>query len=258
MANNHHQTILVVDDDPVSLTLITKLVEKLDYEVFQAENGLEAQQVLEHHAVDLVIADHEMPECTGLELLKWVHAGYPSLPFILVTAYSNVKVVREAWENGAFDFFQKPIFIDRLKQTIEIAISYGHLKLARRRFPETQSFEPDPSMLDLPVLRELAAALDAPDLAAIVAEFDVHARIELEQMLRFNHAKNYKAAKQLAHRLAGTAINLGLSKISQEFRAIETNSEKPILNHRRLDEMLEASIYWLKYHLSDILHDLAS
>lgn len=250
-------SILVVEDDPVALTLLTKLVEKLDYEVFQAMNGVEAKEVLDHQPVDLVISDYEMPLFDGLQLLKWVQGNFPSLPFILVTAYSNVKVLREAWELGAFDFFQKPVFVDRLKQTIEIGLNYGHLKIARRRFPQHQNFQPDASLIDLPVIRELAAALDAPDLASIVAEFEVHSRIELEQILRFNHAKQAKATKALSHRLAGTAVNLGLTKISEAFRQIESNSEKPVKNHREIDEMLEMSIYWLKYHLSDVLHDLA-
>ena len=255
MANH---SILIVDDDSVSLTLLTKLVEKLEYEVFQASDGIEGQEVLDQHAVDLIICDYEMPQLNGLELLKWVNSGFPSLPFILVTAYSNVKILQEAWEYGAFDFFQKPVFIDRLKQTIDIAIEFGHLKIARRRFPTLSHPDADPNLLDLAVLRELAAALDKADLAAIVAEYDVHARIELEQMLRFSHAKQIKAVKAIAHRLAGTSLNVGLSKIAQHFRAIEAKPENAIANPEALDKMLELSVYWLKYHLSQILHDLAS
>ncbi len=255
MAN---QSILVVDDDSVSLTLLTKLVEKLGYNVFQASDGVEAQEVLDQHAIDLVICDYEMPQLSGLQLLRWVNAGFPSLPFILVTAYSNVKVIRAAWEDGAFDFFQKPVFIDRLKHTIEIAIKFGHLKIARRHFPKQVEPEVDPGLIDLPVLRELAAALNADDLTAIVTEFDVHARIELEQMFRFSHAKQPKAVKAIAHRLAGSSINVGLAKIAQTFRTIEANPDRPIQHHGELDKTLDQSVFWLKHHLAEILADLAS
>ena len=71
-------------------------------------------------------------------------------------------------------------------------------------------------------------------------------------------AKQPKAVKAIAHRLAGTSLNVGLSKIAQEFRTIEGRPEKPIANPEALDKMLELSLYWLKYHLSQILHDLAS
>jgi CheY-like chemotaxis protein len=251
-------SILIVDDDSVSRTLLTKLVVRLGYDVLAASDGLEAQKVLNQHAVDVIIADYDMPGLNGLELLKWVSAEFPSLPFILVTAYSNIKVIGEAWENGAFDFFEKPVFVDRLKQTTQIAVEFGQLKIARRRFPPQTHPDPDPHLLDLTVLRELAAALDAPDLTAIVAEYDVHARVELEQILRFNHARQFEAARKTAHRLAGTSVNLGLSKISQEFRRIEADPQKPIARPEELDEMLAQSLHWLKFHLSDILQDLAS
>src|SRR6185312_13497125 len=114
--NMNKATVLIVDDDHVSLTLLSKLVIKLDYNVIQSTDGAHALNVLKNEAVDLVIADYDMPNINGVELLKKVKAEFPRLPFILVTAYSNLKVIREAWEFGAFDFFQKPVFVDRLNQ----------------------------------------------------------------------------------------------------------------------------------------------
>lgn len=251
-------TILIVDDDQVSLTLLTKLVEKLNFNVLQARDGAEAQALIKNHAVDLVIADYEMPVCDGLQLLKIVKAEFPRLPFILVTAYSNVRVIREAWECGAFDFFQKPVFVDRLNQTIHLAIEYGHLAIARRKFPKLQEQEPDPELIEIGVLRELAVALDAPDLATIVAEYDVHARIELEQLFRFAHVKKYAQVKEIAHRLAGTSLNLGLAKVAKQLRVIEMHPDKPIRDPQELEQVLFRSIYWLQNCLSQILHDMAS
>src|ERR1700759_4336033 len=101
-------TVLVVDDDSVSLSLLSKLIEKLDYNVVKAESGAQALNALKSESVALVVADSDMPDLNGLELLKTVKGAFPSLPFILVTAYPNLNVIREAWLNGAFDFFQKP------------------------------------------------------------------------------------------------------------------------------------------------------
>jgi two-component system, response regulator FlrC len=86
-------TVLIVDDDNVSLSLLVKLVEKLDYSVIQAQDGQQALQALQAQAVDLVIADYDMPNLDGLALLKAVKDEFPRLPYILVTAYSNVKVI---------------------------------------------------------------------------------------------------------------------------------------------------------------------
>jgi CheY-like chemotaxis protein len=250
-------TVLIVDDDHVSLTLLSKLVTKLDYNVIQALDGKSALDVLNQDAVDLVIADFDMPKINGLELLKQVKAEFPRLPFILVTAYSNLKVIREAWLYGAFDFFQKPVFVDRLNQTIRLATEYGHLSIARRKFPKLEELVPDPDMLNIGVVRELAVALDRDDLVHIVEEYETNARVELEQLLRYSMAKKADLVKSTAHRMGGTSVNLGLVKLSNDLSAIEKNPERPIKDAMALQQNLEKSIYWLHNCLGQIYQDLA-
>lgn len=250
-------TILVVDDDHVSLSLLSALVEKLDYQVIKAQDGNAAREILKDKAIDLVIADYDMPGLDGLKLLKAVKEEFPRLPYILVTAYSNVKVIREAWESGAFDFFQKPVFVDRLNQTIRLAVEYGHLTIARRKFPKIEEVQPDPDLLNVGVVRELAVALNREELVKIVEEFETHARIELEQIFRFNVAGKPEQVKSIAHRLAGTSINLGLVKLSEELRKIEQTPENKIGNAPDVHHMLEKSIHWLHNYLTQIFQDIA-
>lgn len=251
-------TILVIDDDSVSLSLLSKLVKGLSYNVLEAKSGEQALKELNEHAVDLVVCDYEMPGMNGVELLKQVKLAYPRLPFILVTAYSNVEVIREAWDHGAFDFFQKPVFVDRLNQTIRLAIEYGHLSIARRKFPVHNENKPDPDLLDIGVIRELAVALKANDLMDVVNEFEVRSRTELEQMLRLHMDQEFGEVRKLAHRLAGTSLNLGLVKLAEMMREIEKQPEQPIPNGgQHLQESNEKSIYWLRQHLNQIFQDLA-
>ncbi len=249
--------ILIVDDDSVSLSLLCKLVEKLEYIVLQAQDGLMAAEMLKDNAVDLVIADYDMPGMNGVELLKVVKEEFPRLPYILVTAYSNIQVIKEAWSFGAFDFFQKPVFVDRLNQTIRLAVEYGHLSIARRKFPRMEEAKPDPDLLEIGVVRELAVALKREDLLAIVEEFEIHARIELEQIFRYNTVRNPQEVKSIAHRMAGTSINLGLVKFSQNLRTIEAQPAERITDAAVLEQMLETSIYWLKHYLTQIFQDIA-
>jgi len=239
------------------LSLLSKLVEKLEYNVLVAQDGQQALEALAAHPVDLVIADYDMPGMDGLELLKQLKADYPRLPYILVTAYSNLRVIREAWEYGAFDFFQKPVFVDRLNQTVRLAMEYGHLSIARRKFPKLEELQPDPDLLNIGVVRELAVALEREDLLHIVEEYETHARVELEQLLRFSMSKNHAQVRSISHRLAGTSINLGLVRISEEMRAIEAKPDAPIRNSAELEQCLERSIHWLKHYLTQIFQDLA-
>lgn len=249
--------ILIVDDDSVSLSLLCKLVEKLEYQVLKAQDGLQAVELLKEHAVDLVIADYDMPGLDGVELLKLVKEEYPRLPYILVTAYSNLSVIKEAWNHGAFDFFQKPVFVDRLNQTIRLAVEYGHLSIARRKFPHLEEMQPDPDLLEIGVVRELAVALKREDLLGIVEEFEIHARIELEQIFRYNVVKNPDEVKAIAHRLAGSSINLGLVKLSGALRTIEARPDAKIPDPAVLEQMLEKSIHWLHHYLTQIFQDIA-
>lgn len=250
-------TVLVVDDDAVSLNLISKLVEKLNYNVVKAANGKAALAVLKKQPVELVISDYEMPELDGLQLLKQAKEQIPRLPFILVTAFSNLKVIREAWQLGAFDFFQKPVFVDRLHQTVRLAVEYGHLTIARRKFQKTEESQPDPDLMDKGVIRELAVALERDDLLQIVEEYETHAQIELEQIFRFGMIKEDKMVKSMAHRLAGTSLNLGLTKMAKQMKQIESHPEEPIQDPGELEHTLVCSIFWLKNFLTQIFQDLA-
>jgi CheY-like chemotaxis protein len=248
-------TLLIVDDDHVSLNLLSKLVERLNYNAIRAVNGHQAWEILQDNPVDLIVTDYDMPGITGLEFLKKVKAGFARIPVILVTAYSDLAVLREAWECGAFDFFQKPVFVDRLDQTIRLAIEYGHLSIARRKFSRDETGEPDPDLINIGVVRELAVALDRDDLLQIVEEYETHARIELEQIIRHSCATNSAQVKSLAHRLAGTSMNLGLIKFADTLRAVEKRPDIPIPGG--LDFTLEKSIFWLRNSLTQIFQNKA-
>lgn len=250
--------LLVVDDDSVSLSLLSKLAEKLGHQVLRAGTGSEAVELMNENAVDLVISDFEMPAMDGLELLKLVKMKAPRLPFILVTAYSNLRVIREAWEFGAFDFFQKPVFVDRLNQTIRLALQYGHLSIARRSFPKVEQLQPDADLIDLGVVRELAIALERSELLKIVEEFEVHARIELEQILFHSKIGERGEVHNLAHRLAGSSVTLGMTRIGEEMRGIEAKPQGPIHNSEELTFLVETSIYWLKSYLAEIFRDISA
>ncbi|MGE0529345.1 MAG: response regulator [Bdellovibrionales bacterium] len=251
-------SILIVDDDAVSLTLLSKLVGQLGCVVLQASDGMEALDILRQHPMTLVIADYDMPNLNGLDLLKQAKSEFPTVPYILVTAYSNLKVIREAWEYGAFDFFQKPVFGDRLNQTIRLAIEYGHLSIARRRFPKFEETQPEPDLLNVGVVRELSIALPREDLLRIVEEYETHARIELEQIFRFNMSRDATQVGTLAHRLSGTSINLGLVKLHHALSQLSDQPETEIRNRAELEQMLEKSIHWLKHHLTQIFQGLAA
>ena len=121
--------ILSVDDEaPLELLMKQYFRRKIRngaYEFFFAHNGLEALSILYNHPdIEIVLSDINMPEMDGLTLLAKVNEmRNPALRVIMVSAYGDMKNIREAMNNGAFDFATKPIDMDDLSLTIEKAIA---------------------------------------------------------------------------------------------------------------------------------------
>ena len=120
--------ILSVDDEaPLELLMKQYFRRKIrngEYEFFFAHNGLEALGILYNNPdIEIILSDINMPEMDGLTLLAKVNEmRNPALRVIMVSAYGDMKNIRQAMNNGAFDFATKPIDMDDLSLTIEKAI----------------------------------------------------------------------------------------------------------------------------------------
>ncbi len=120
--------ILSVDDEaPLELLMRQYFRRKIrngEYEFFFAHNGLEALAILYNNPdIEIILSDINMPEMDGLTLLAKVNEmRNPALRVIMVSAYGDMKNIRQAMNNGAFDFATKPIDMDDLSLTIEKAI----------------------------------------------------------------------------------------------------------------------------------------
>ena len=95
-----------------------------EYEFFFARNGVEGLKILHDHPdIDIILCDINMPEMDGLEMLAKVNEMQnPVLRVIMVSAYGDLENIRQAMNDGAFDFATKPIDMDDLDRTIEKAI----------------------------------------------------------------------------------------------------------------------------------------
>jgi two-component system chemotaxis response regulator CheY len=115
---------LVVDDSKTSRIILGRILKELGYEVCEAGNGKEALKVMESEkaAVNLVLADWNMPEMNGLELLKQLRQDpeLASLKVIMVTTETEVDHIVSALEAGANEYVMKPFTKDILKEKLEL------------------------------------------------------------------------------------------------------------------------------------------
>jgi len=124
---------LVVDDSRTIRMIIRRILIDLGYEVCEAGNGLEGLKALEADktAVSLVLADWNMPEMNGLEMLKRLRQDpdFDSVKVLMVTTETEMEQMASALEAGANEYVMKPFSKDILLEKLELV---GMLPLARQ------------------------------------------------------------------------------------------------------------------------------
>ena len=153
--------ILSVDDEIDLELLLTQYfrrqIRKGEYEFKFAHNGLEAlTMLLKEKDFDIILSDINMPEMDGLTLLTKINEMQnPALKCIMVSAYGDMGNIRQAMNNGAFDFATKPIDLDDLSVTIEKAIEQiRYIKTMQKEHTQLESIKGD-----LAVAREIQQAI---------------------------------------------------------------------------------------------------
>jgi DNA-binding NtrC family response regulator len=119
--------ILVVDDDPVTRTLLQKRLTKEAYEVFTANDGVTAVDHITHEFYDVILTDLMMPGgLDGIAVLEAAKKKNIKTEVILITAHASLDNAIEAMKKGASDYLQKPINLDELIMRLQ---KIGNLKM---------------------------------------------------------------------------------------------------------------------------------
>ena len=117
--------VLLVDDEPSILSVLSTLLKAEGYEVTAALGGVKAKEILQSETFDLMISDIRMSPINGMELLRLLHEEKPALAVIMITAYGSVETAIEALKLGAFDYVTKPFKVDELLITVQRALEYS-------------------------------------------------------------------------------------------------------------------------------------
>jgi two-component system response regulator HydG len=121
--------ILIVDDDRGHLTSLRTVIRSWGHRVATAEDGREAVEAVKASRVDLILMDVRMTIMSGIEALAHIKRYNPSIPIIIMTAYSSVESAVGALKGGAYDYLIKPFDFDVLKLSIERACEHAGLKV---------------------------------------------------------------------------------------------------------------------------------
>ncbi len=103
-----NKTILVVDDDPITISLVKNIFKSEPmYTLIDAEKGEDALKIIDENKIDLIFLNIEMPDISGFEILKIVKGKY-DIPVVFLTGHKNVEIIQEVTELDVEDYLTKP------------------------------------------------------------------------------------------------------------------------------------------------------
>jgi DNA-binding NtrC family response regulator len=169
------RVLIVEDDDHVRLATRAYL-EKIGYKISVAANAVEALDILKREPQDLVICDMNLPDTSGLDLLKKIRSDYPDTVVVMITAFGTVETAVAAMKSGAYDYLIKPLHLYELRALVNRALERSRLieevSLLRRNIDEKYGFEN--------IIGRSKALLHVLDQAARVAPTDATILIQGE------------------------------------------------------------------------------
>ena len=211
--------ILVADDQSANLLVMRRLLEKAGHRPQIVEDGNDVLNALEAQQFDVVITDLHMPGVSGIEIMKqtrFMEAGRPRTPFIVLTADATTEAQLESERAGAYAFLTKPLVIGRLLEKLA-EIGEGETAPADPPAPVqvTGAGGSPISQHILDELREMKLGEDfvhrfltecARDARKSLADIEIAGKAEQWEMFRDAcHALKGAAGNMGAVRLAGTA-----------------------------------------------------
>ena len=122
MADDPNMRSLIVDDFSTMRRIIKNILRQLDLNnVVEADDGTTAWEVLNKDHIDFIISDWNMPQMTGIELLRKVRASedFGHLPFLMVTAEAQQSNIIEAAQARVSNYIVKPFTAETMKQKID-------------------------------------------------------------------------------------------------------------------------------------------
>lgn len=193
MSGRKKHSILVVDDEPEVLRSLRGLL-RMEFNVFTAESGAEALQILHSQPIHVVMTDQRMPELTGVELLNRVQGEWPDATRLVFTGYADIRAVIDAINEGhIFRYITKPWDADELLAILRQAGDQYDLIVERKRLlADLQDYQARCSGLIAGLRHGQFGTLNAEGMAE--AEQLVEAGVALRARLEWTREQTAEAA----------------------------------------------------------------
>ncbi|MBT0608244.1 sigma-54-dependent transcriptional regulator [Aequorivita echinoideorum] len=121
--------ILIIEDEAAIRRVLVKILseENNSYEVSEAEDGLSGIELIKNEDFDLVLCDIKMPKMDGVEVLEAAKKIKPEIPMVMISGHGDLDTAVNTMRLGAFDYISKPPDLNRLLNTVRIALDRKEL-----------------------------------------------------------------------------------------------------------------------------------
>lgn len=117
--------VLVVEDEPVVLAAIKKIVEPEKLVVDATDDVESALEKLSRNTYRLIVSDLMLPKISGYDFIRVIKEKYPCVPLIMITGYATLENALQSFKMGSFDFIPKPFETEAFLGVIERGMKYG-------------------------------------------------------------------------------------------------------------------------------------
>lgn len=131
-ASNSEPRVLIVDDEPDIRELLALTLRRMNLVSSEAGTLEEARRQLGEQVFNLCLTDMRLPDGDGLDLVRYLQAQFPRLPVAVITAHGNMETAIEALKAGAFDFLNKPLDLQHLRDLVRSAVRLGQVPVMAR------------------------------------------------------------------------------------------------------------------------------
>ena len=209
--------ILVADDQSANLLVMRRLLEKAGHRPQIVDDGNDVLNALEAQQFDVVITDLHMPGVSGIEIMKqtrFMEAGRPRTPFIVLTADATTEAQLESERAGAYAFLTKPLVIGRLLEKLA-EIGEGETAQADAGPKPSPAISVGGSPISQHILDELREMKLGEDFVhRFLGECARDARKSLADLEVAGKAEQWEALRDACHALKGAAGNMGAVRLA--------------------------------------------
>ena len=128
---NAKTKVLVVDDEDIVRACYQRILATGQCQVREVSSGVDALQLMQQQAFDVVLLDQKMPGMDGMATLKSIKARWPETEVIMITGFPALESAKEAVMLGAYDYLEKPVGPDEVIHATGNALTHKRWKLHR-------------------------------------------------------------------------------------------------------------------------------